>query len=83
MPPERIITTYALGWIFVLLLGICLGHAITIRSWITWWGTVEAVLMETVRRAIGEELKRTTPLRGADRLYHENGKLSNGGNNDH
>lgn len=79
---ERIITTYALGWVFVLLLGVCLGHAITIRSWVTWWETIEAVLLETVRRVIREELKRTAPLRGADRLYHKNSNLSNGGDND-
>lgn len=41
-----------------LALGIWWGHAITIRSWVSWWNDVRGFLREEIRAIVREELER-------------------------
>jgi hypothetical protein len=55
---ERLAMLYYLLAALSLLLGILLGHAITLRSWVSWWGDVAPFLQERIRRIVREELQR-------------------------
>lgn len=58
---EKLVTLYYIAAVITLILGFWLGHAITLRSWVSLWGDVSPFLRETIRQVVREELKRQPP----------------------
>jgi hypothetical protein len=57
-PAETRYMLYYLLAAISLVLGIWWGHAITLRSWWSWWGDVSPFLRQEIRRIVREELQR-------------------------
>lgn len=55
---DRLGILYYLLAAISLVLGIWWGHAITIRSWVSWWSDVRGFLREEIRAIVREELER-------------------------
>lgn len=56
--PERLATLYYLAALATIILGVWLGHVVTLRSWWSWWGDVSPWLRRELRRVVREEVQR-------------------------
>lgn len=55
--PEKLLVLYYLSAVSTLVLGFWLGHVVTLRSWVSWWGDVSPFIRASIRQVLREELQ--------------------------